>query len=75
MNRSKKESLFPFDLLPPVVAMAGKQLKADYLEIGSSIKRICESESLRLNSKIHVALGDLQCSMYSCLENETDCGK
>ncbi len=33
-------------------------------------------QNLRLDtSSIFVALGDIQCSFYSCAENDTDCGK
>ena len=32
-------------------------------------------DSRLINAKIMTPLGDLQCSVYPCFENDTDCGK
>ena len=39
-----------------------------------SVKLLYDTFRFGKNTCIYVALGDLQCSVYSCLESEDDCG-
>ena len=57
--------VFPAYLLPKI---------ANSGEVVSKSARVCGTSRV-LDSSVRVALGDLQCSVYSCLETETDCGK
>ena len=54
---------FPTNLLPNIY------------EPGTKISNSINVMNLNFPSDTFVALGDLQCSFFSCLEYETDCGK
>ena len=56
---------FPVHLLPQVK------------EPGFVLAEQCRflGDSRLIDAKIMTPLGDLQCSVYPCFENDTDCGK
>ncbi len=55
----------------PTVEKPGKKIECKKLNL--NIKD--EKYTNFIDSNIHIALGDLQCSVYSCLEYDSDCGK
>lgn len=63
-NELKECDLFPYSILPKVSRSATK--------ISSSVNILNRK---LFNASIYSSLGDLQCSVYSCLENSDDCGK
>jgi hypothetical protein len=70
---------FPFKLLPTIGDVNYFELN-DININNKYLNQLFDDKSLShiLNIDICVslmALGDLQCSVYSCLENEHDCGK
>jgi hypothetical protein len=56
---------FPSNLL--------SEVKEPGFRISNSVKLIGQTKEL--NCSIYVPLGDLQCSVRSCLENDNDCSK
>ncbi len=58
----------------PDVKKPGQILECKEDTVNLSIKSDSNSQNRIINAKVHVALGDLQCAIYSCLENEFDCG-
>lgn len=58
----KLASAFPFELLPKV-SQAGTFISDSVTILNKTL----------FNTFIYCSLGDLQCSVYSCLENENDC--
>ena len=56
---------FPKHLLPCIKNVG--------CSISNKINLIGRDRSL--DASLYVSLGDLQCSVYSCLEAENDCGK
>jgi hypothetical protein len=60
----------------PIVKKPGDFLECKQDILNLSIKNYSKTNQNQMkNVKVHVALGDLQCAIYSCLENEFDCGK
>ena len=71
--RYDQSSRFPANLLP-VVKKPGELLDCKENRVNLSIRDNLNNQYSVNNANVHVALGDLQCAIYSCLENEYDCG-